>query len=79
MDYKNLGKSGLKVSRIRLGTNNFGGQVCEEASIAIVNRALDCGINVIDTARTPRQNQTNKPDNKKERNWKNRPTASRSR
>jgi len=50
MDYKNLGKSGLKVSRICLGTNNFGGQVGEEASIAIVNKALDCGINVIDTA-----------------------------
>ena len=50
MDYKNLGRSGLKVSRICLGTNNFGGQVSEEASIAIVNKALDCGINVIDTA-----------------------------
>ena len=50
MDYKNLGRSGLKVSRICLGTNNFGGQVSEEASIAIVNKAIDCGINVIDTA-----------------------------
>jgi aryl-alcohol dehydrogenase-like predicted oxidoreductase len=50
MDYKNLGKSGLKVSRICLGTNNFGGQISEEASIAIVNKAIDCGINVIDTA-----------------------------
>lgn len=50
MDYKNLGRSGLKVSRICLGTNNFGGQVSEEASIAIVNKALDCGLNVIDTA-----------------------------
>jgi aryl-alcohol dehydrogenase-like predicted oxidoreductase len=50
MNYKNLGKSGLKVSRICLGTNNFGGQLSEEASIEIVNKALDCGINVIDTA-----------------------------
>lgn len=50
MDYKNLGKSGLKVSRICLGTNNFGGQVREEVSIDIVNKALDCGINVVDTA-----------------------------
>ena len=50
MDYKNLGKSGLKVSRICLGSNNFGGQVSEEASIAIINKALDCGINVVDTA-----------------------------
>jgi aryl-alcohol dehydrogenase-like predicted oxidoreductase len=50
MDYKNLGRSGLKVSRICLGTNNFGGQVSEETSISIVRKALDCGINVIDTA-----------------------------
>jgi len=50
MDYRNLGKSGLKVSRICLGTNNFGGQISEEASIKIVYRALDCGINVVDTA-----------------------------
>jgi len=50
MDYRNLGKSGLKVSRICLGTNNFGGQINEEASIKIINKALDCGINIIDTA-----------------------------
>lgn len=50
MNYRNLGKSGLKVSRICLGTNNFGGQINEEASVKIVNRALDCGINVLDTA-----------------------------
>lgn len=50
MNYRNLGKSGLKVSQICLGTNNFGGQVTEKASIEIVNKALECGINVIDTA-----------------------------
>ena len=50
MNYKRLGKSGLKVSQICLGTNNFGRQVSEEASIKIVNTALDLGINVIDTA-----------------------------
>jgi aryl-alcohol dehydrogenase-like predicted oxidoreductase len=50
MNYRNLGRSGLKVSQICLGTNNFGGQVSEETSIKIVNKALDCGINVIDTA-----------------------------
>jgi aryl-alcohol dehydrogenase-like predicted oxidoreductase len=50
MNYKNLGKSGLKVSQICLGTNNFGGQVCEKDSIEIINKALDCGINVLDTA-----------------------------
>jgi aryl-alcohol dehydrogenase-like predicted oxidoreductase len=50
MEYKNLGKSGLKVSRIGLGTNNFGGQVSEEDSIKIVRRTIDLGINLIDTA-----------------------------
>jgi aryl-alcohol dehydrogenase-like predicted oxidoreductase len=50
MNYRNLGKSGLKVSRICLGSNNFGGQINEEASIKIVNKAIDCGINIIDTA-----------------------------
>lgn len=50
MDYRNLGQSGLKVSRICLGTNNFGGQINEETSIRIVNKALDCGINILDTA-----------------------------
>ena len=50
MDYRNLGKSGLRVSRICLGTNNFGGQISEEASITIVDKALDCGINVVDTS-----------------------------
>jgi aryl-alcohol dehydrogenase-like predicted oxidoreductase len=50
MNYKSLGKCGLKVSQICLGTNNFGGQVSEKAAIEIVDKALDCGINVIDTA-----------------------------
>jgi len=50
MNYRNLGRLGLKVSQICLGTNNFGGQVSEETSIRIVNRALDCGISIIDTA-----------------------------
>ena len=50
MDYANLGKSGLKVSRIGLGTNNFGGQVNEEDSFRIIRKAMDLGINLIDTA-----------------------------
>jgi aryl-alcohol dehydrogenase-like predicted oxidoreductase len=50
MNYRNLGRSGLKVSQICLGTNNFGGHISEETSIKIVNKALDCGINLIDTA-----------------------------
>jgi len=50
MNYRNLGQSGLKVSQICLGTNNFGGQIDAETSMKIVNKALDCGINLIDTA-----------------------------
>ena len=52
MNYRNLGQSGLKVSRICLGTNNFGGQLNEKTSIEIIDKALDCGINTIDTANT---------------------------
>lgn len=52
MNYKNLGKSGLKVSSICLGTNNFGGQLSEKTSSEIISKAIDCGINVIDTANT---------------------------
>lgn len=50
MEYKRLGKSGLKVSQICLGTNNFGGQIDEKDSIKIVRKAIDSGINLIDTA-----------------------------
>ena len=50
MQYVNLGKSGLKVSQICLGANNFGGQIDEKDSIRIVRKAIDSGINLIDTA-----------------------------
>ncbi len=50
MEYANLGKTGLKVSRLCLGTMMFGGPTDEKESIRIVHRALDEGINFIDTA-----------------------------
>jgi len=50
MEYRRLGKSGLKVSEIGLGGNNFGMRIGEEASIAVIRHALDAGINFIDTA-----------------------------
>ncbi len=50
MDYRGLGKSGLKVSEIGLGTNAFGGRADEQTSISIINHALELGINFIDTA-----------------------------
>ncbi|WP_458112973.1 aldo/keto reductase [Arthrobacter sp. R1-13] len=50
MQYTHLGRSGLKVSRLCLGTMNFGPQTEEAASHAIMDSALDSGINFFDTA-----------------------------
>lgn len=50
MQYANLGRTGLKVSRLCLGTMNFGPQTTEVDSHAIMDRALDHGINFFDTA-----------------------------
>ena len=50
MDYTNLGKAGVKVSRLCLGTMMFGGATNEKDSIEIIHRAMDDGINFIDTA-----------------------------
>lgn len=50
MRYQNLGRSGLKVSRIALGTMNFGMQTSEADSHAVLDAAVDAGINLIDTA-----------------------------
>lgn len=50
MDYVKLGRTGLKVSPLCLGTMNFGPLTSEEDSFAIMDRALDLGINFFDTA-----------------------------
>lgn len=50
MEYRNLGHSGLKVSKMALGTNAFGTRSDEATGIAVVHAALDAGINLIDTA-----------------------------
>ena len=50
MDYTHLGRSGLAVSRLCLGTMNFGPQATEEDSHRIMDRALEQGINFFDTA-----------------------------
>jgi aryl-alcohol dehydrogenase-like predicted oxidoreductase len=50
MDYTHLGRSGLSVSRLCLGTMNFGPETSEEDSHAIMDRAVDLGINFFDTA-----------------------------
>jgi aryl-alcohol dehydrogenase-like predicted oxidoreductase len=50
MQYSQLGRSGLRVSRLCLGTMNFGPQTEETAAHAIMDSALDAGINFFDTA-----------------------------
>jgi aryl-alcohol dehydrogenase-like predicted oxidoreductase len=45
-----LGRSGLRVSTIGLGCNNFGGRIGLEATRAVVHAALDAGITLFDTA-----------------------------
>lgn len=52
MEYRRLGKSGLKVSEIGLGTNNFGARADEKTSLNVINHALEIGINFIDTSNT---------------------------
>ncbi|MCB1481371.1 MAG: aldo/keto reductase [Rhodobiaceae bacterium] len=50
MDYRTLGRSGLKVSPICLGTMMFGGRTEEKDAVKIIDHARDNGINFIDTA-----------------------------
>lgn len=50
MQYTNLGRTGLSVSRLCLGTMNFGPYTTEEDSYALMDRALGLGINFFDTA-----------------------------
>ena len=50
MEYVNLGRTGLKVSRLCLGTMNFGPFTSEEDSFAIMDKALELGIQFFDTA-----------------------------
>jgi aryl-alcohol dehydrogenase-like predicted oxidoreductase len=50
MDYTQLGRTGLKVSRLCLGTMNFGPRTTEPDSYVIMDKALDAGINFFDTA-----------------------------
>ena len=50
MQYRHLGRSGLQVSTIGLGTNQFGGKVDQAGVSQIIDAAIDLGINLIDTA-----------------------------
>ena len=50
MQERNLGSSGLRVSLVGLGCNNFGGRIDLEATRRVVHKALDLGITLFDTA-----------------------------
>ena len=50
MQYRQLGRSALRVSELCLGTMNFGPRTSEQESFAILNQAIEAGINFIDTA-----------------------------
>jgi aryl-alcohol dehydrogenase-like predicted oxidoreductase len=50
MEYTRLGRTGLKVSRLCLGCMTFGREIDEAASLPIIQRALDAGVNFFDTA-----------------------------
>ena len=50
MRYRRLGDSGLQVSVVGVGCNNFGGRASREASLEVVDAAYEAGINFFDTA-----------------------------
>jgi aryl-alcohol dehydrogenase-like predicted oxidoreductase len=50
MEIRNLGRSGLRVSAIGLGCNNFGGRIDDDAAKAVIHKAMDLGITLFDTA-----------------------------
>ncbi len=52
MELRNLGQSGLRVSAIGLGCNNFGARISDDATRAVIHKALDLGITLFDTADT---------------------------
>jgi len=50
MEVRNLGDSDVRVSRVGLGCNNFGGRIDRDATRAVVDAALDVGVTFFDTA-----------------------------
>jgi aryl-alcohol dehydrogenase-like predicted oxidoreductase len=50
MRTRSLGEGGPEVSVVGLGTNNFGGRIDYEQSLAVIDAALDAGVTLIDTA-----------------------------
>ena len=53
MNYRRLGRTGTQVSELCLGCMMFGGRTDEAASFDIIDRAIDSGINFLDTVNVP--------------------------
>ena len=58
MEYRRLGRSGVMVSPLCLGAMNFGGSTNEEDSFAIMQKAVEAGINFFDTANVYNQGES---------------------
>ncbi|HET7768132.1 MAG TPA: aldo/keto reductase [Chloroflexota bacterium] len=58
MDYRLLGRTGVKVARLTLGCMMFGRRTGQEETCAIVDRALDAGLNFLDTANVYNQGRS---------------------
>ena len=50
MEYRSFGRTGMKISPLALGSGGFGSRIDEVESFDIIDRAIDAGINIIDTA-----------------------------
>ena len=50
MEYRSFGRTGMKISPLALGSGGFGSRIDEAESFDIIDRAIDAGINIIDTA-----------------------------
>ncbi len=50
MEYRRLGNSGLQVSAVGLGTNNFGGRMDAQQADKVIHQAIELGINMMDTS-----------------------------
>lgn len=58
MEYRRLGRSGVKIAPLALGTDNFVNPTPEDEAKEIINRALDAGINLIDTSNSYAQGES---------------------
>ena len=52
MQYRKLGNSGLDISTVGIGTNNFGRRMDLNATQKVIHKAIDLGINFFDTSNT---------------------------